>query len=279
VVVVTCDACGGLYQQDWGRSYSEALYDYYGDPEWLRLAAAYDPLTERRYTSLLDEFAQRAPGHSVIDVGCGVGHFVHTAAKTGWTARGIELSPAAVQYCQDHGLPVTATDLFSDELEPGQWDVCTLFEVLEHLPDPRRFLARTVELARPGGLVYVTVPNIASLDARVQGGDWSAINREHLSYFTPRTLTRLLRTAGLKPIRVTSRNVSGATLKRLLGRRPRPAAEGETVADALAGYHDDQRLRARVEGSAALRTAKAAANRTLGALGLGSALVALSVKT
>jgi hypothetical protein len=84
--------------------------------------------------------------------------------------------------------------------------------VLEHLPDPRAFLAR------PGGLVYVTVPNIASLDTRVQGGAWPAINLEHLTYFTPPTVTRLLRDVALKPIRVTSRNVSAATLKKLLGR-------------------------------------------------------------
>ncbi|HWE45896.1 MAG TPA: methyltransferase domain-containing protein [Caulobacteraceae bacterium] len=277
--VLTCGACGGRYLADWGQSYSEALYDYYGDPEWLALASAYDPLTEQRYVALLDAFARRVPGRSVLDVGCGVGHFVHTASQRGWNARGIELSSAAVNFCQSHGVPVTQTDLFSAELEANSWDVCTLFEVLEHLPEPQAFLARTVELTRPGGLVYVTVPNIASLDARVQGRDWTAINPEHLSYFTPQTLGRLLRGAGLKPLDMTSRNVSGMTLRKLVGRSaPPPALETASVAEALAPYHADQRLRARIEGSPVLRAAKATVNGVLGAFGLGSALVALSVK-
>jgi hypothetical protein len=66
-----------------GASYSEGLYDYSGDADWLAPAADYDPLTEQHYVALVDDFAARVPSRSVIEVG----HFIEAATNRAWRAR------------------------------------------------------------------------------------------------------------------------------------------------------------------------------------------------
>lgn len=262
VHILRC-GCGLRYLGDWPRHYSEALYDYYGDEGWLA-GHEESPITAERYRVLLRRWAGLVDGRDLLDLGCGAGEFVSAAIEAGWNARGIELSAPAVAYCQARGLPVDRTDLFSDDLEPGSFDLCTLFEVIEHVPDPPGFLKRTAELTRPGGLVYLTTPNFASLDRRVLGADWNGVHIEHLSYFTPSTLRHLIASSGLETIELNTRNVSGAALRRLLGQR-----------QARADHQAETALRQAVEVSPVLRTAKALANGVLGLASWGSAMTAL----
>ena len=68
------------------------------------------------------------------------------------------------------------------------FDVVTMWDILEHIPDPVPFLRRAASLLRPGGLIFVKVPNPDSLEARVFGGRWPLLLPEHLNYFNLRTL-------------------------------------------------------------------------------------------
>ncbi len=262
ICIMRC-GCGHRYLADWTRHYSETLYAYYGEDDW-RAAHVDSPITIGRYRTLLRRLGRLVEGRDVLDIGCGAGEFVATAIGEGWDARGVELSEAAVAFCTARGLPVRRSDIFASNLEPGSVSVCTLFEVIEHVPDPRAFLARAVELTRPGGLIYLTTPNIASLDARILRGDWNALHVEHISYFTPKTLLAMIERSGLEAIELSTRNLAGATLRRLIGQRTAPV-----------DVSSESELRETVEGSAILRVAKAVVNGVLGFTGRGSAMTAL----
>ena len=116
-------------------------YSYYDSRVGLTRDQLYLSLTSERLAETLAALAT-APGRRLLDVGCGEGQLVAVAAQQGWDARGIDLAAGAISICRSFGLPCERLDVFSDELGGGQFDVVTMVELIEHVPDPGRFLAR-----------------------------------------------------------------------------------------------------------------------------------------
>lgn len=97
---------------------------------------------------------------TLLDVGCGAGHFLTLAQQKGLAAVGLELNESAVARARSVGLNVrleTIEDAASRE--SGGFDVITAFQVLEHVAKPRDFLTFACRLLRPGGVLIIAVPN------------------------------------------------------------------------------------------------------------------------
>ena len=93
-------------------------------------------------------------------------------------------------------------DFVSLPLEPD-YDVITMWHVLEHLPDPFAAVRHAAELLRPGGRLVISVPNIASLQARIGGDRWFHLDLpRHRMHFTPRSLSALVTRSGMKVDRI-----------------------------------------------------------------------------
>ena len=78
----------------------------------------------------------------------------------------------------------------------------TLWDVIEHTPDPARVIRTARDLIRPGGLVVVNYPDIGSWIARALGRRWPFLSSVHLYYFTRDTMTRLLARHGFEVVEV-----------------------------------------------------------------------------
>jgi 2-polyprenyl-3-methyl-5-hydroxy-6-metoxy-1,4-benzoquinol methylase len=193
IALFRCGQCQTTYLGGHSKFFDEDLYAYYARYHGLKKEDVYDPLTRKRYLALLDFFSAHGRGRTVLDVGCGKGDFVDAALNAGWDVEGIELSQPAVNIAQEFCLPVSNLDFFSMKIENASRDLVTMFEVIEHVPNPGEFFSRAEEIVKPGGLVYLTTPNFNSLDRRVLGAGWDAIHREHLTYFTPKTLINAVR--------------------------------------------------------------------------------------
>jgi SAM-dependent methyltransferase len=181
------------------------------------------------------------PGR-VLDVGAGTGLFVEASMRAGWRAFGVERSSSAVRFASEitRGSVVIGRveELAFDEL----FDAVTLWDVLEHLPDPRSTLVSIRQLLRPGGLIGISLPNVAGMKARLLANQWRYYLPQlgHLTHFSPKTLTTLLRQAGFVPVRVET---SGAfNLGSLVGMDPvvvrdrhRTVSRLQAFADAAAG--------------------------------------------
>ena len=170
-----------------------------------------DPVV-RGFRATVARLREIAGGGRLVDVGIGTGLLLHLAREGGFEPLGVEISPGAAEKAREEfGVEVRVGDFL--EVAPDQPAAAiTMADVLEHTRDPRRFLERAVELLRPGGALFVAVPNhrstlfwAADLLARVPGLG-SLVSRlyvpNHYYYFTPATLRRLVESVGLRVVTV-----------------------------------------------------------------------------
>jgi SAM-dependent methyltransferase len=155
------------------------------------------------------ERADRAPGPGMkaVDVGCGSGAKLAELRRHGWEVWGIEpeeqvaRTVAARLGLPDGRLVVATAETAS--LPNGAFDLVTMSHVLEHLHDPRRVLAKVHGWLRPGGLLRIWVPNIASIESRIFGRLWFGLDvPRHLYHFDQRSLRHLLVETGFKVERI-----------------------------------------------------------------------------
>lgn len=147
------------------------------------------------------------PGR-ILDVGCGTGNFIRLAQDAGWGAIGVELSRGAAEYAQKRGLQVRAGILRDQHFSSDYFDVVTLWDVLEHLPEPRKELQEIHHVLKGGGFVVVRVPNTdfqllkALLIDDILGRTRKGLQADlHLNHFTSGTLRDLLRRCGFEVFR------------------------------------------------------------------------------
>jgi 2-polyprenyl-3-methyl-5-hydroxy-6-metoxy-1,4-benzoquinol methylase len=226
-------------------------------------------LTRRRYVALLDGLARYRDGGRFLDVGCGGGFLVEVATAMGWRAEGLEVSRAAAEFGRARGAVIRAGTLREAELPEGAYDLVTMMEVVEHVEDPVDLLARAGRLLRPGGALYLTTPNWGSLSRRFLGKRWFPVSREHVVYFSRRTIRLALDRAGLRTVRTDTANIQPHEILARFG----PPARGGSAPGCMART---MAARESIESSPVLRTAKAVANRVLGATGTGDTLRVLA---
>jgi 2-polyprenyl-3-methyl-5-hydroxy-6-metoxy-1,4-benzoquinol methylase len=162
-------------------------------------------LRERTFTRCLDRILAVAapPGRVVLDVGAAGGSFLAVARDRGFTPLGCEPSAWMCAFARDHyGLTIHPGTVLDLPVEEGSVHLLTLWDVIEHTPDPRAVLRRAHALVAPGGLLALTYPDFASLPAWLLGGRWPFLLTVHLYYFTPNTMGRLLGECGFAPLRV-----------------------------------------------------------------------------
>jgi len=223
--VVRCAGCGLLYANP--RWKAEYLFGRYTDDYWELYrdkvsATATDPVANQaRWDPVLTDLAQALPAGRILDVGCATGEFLLAAQARGWAIQGLESSPiGAEQARQTTSGPIYCGTLEIAPYEDASLDVVTLWDVIEHLQSPRAYLERIARLIRPGGLFALTTPNIRSLPYALLGRDWEIVGpNDHLYYFAPRTLARLLARTGFA-IHSMRTQTSGATVWRQWLRRP-----------------------------------------------------------
>ncbi len=149
---------------------------------------------------------------NLLDVGCATGGFIKMAKDDGWETQGVEFSSVASEYCRKKmGLKVFTGLLEEAKFDNNTFDVVTLWDVLEHIPDVRCALSEIKRILKPGGIVVVRVPNITFHLKKIKV--LKMLKRDnifnvvatlspdrHLNQFSPRTLKEFLRKADFNVI-------------------------------------------------------------------------------
>ncbi len=156
---------------------------------------------------------------ALLDIGCGYGFFLELARQKGWRVYGTEPCVHARAYAASKSLEVDSKDIFARAYKDKTFDVVTLFYVLEHLPDPLRYLREINRILKPGGLLLARVPHTTPLVKFLK--IFGIPNRlydapSHLSDFSPRTIATALAKTGFDEIQTFP---GGATRPHALGKR------------------------------------------------------------
>ena len=215
--LVECAHCGLAYianpptPDELARIYSAAS-DYHADlmlpcsAEYLRMGRVADHHLHR----LLALTGTHGKGARLLDAGCSAGLFLDRARAKGFDVEGVEFSADSSAFARSHfGLKVRTGTLHDLPVEAGSFEILTMFDVLEHVPDPAADIAAAHRLLRPGGLFLLSTPNIDGLFPRLSRplarliGYWPHPEPPyHLTQFSVRTLANMLRAGGFRPGRV-----------------------------------------------------------------------------
>lgn len=198
--IVQCLHCGHTYANPvWDVEELVQTYEAVEDATYLRERAARRRTFQSRL-ELLERHHDPALGRTLLDVGAYTGVFVEVARTAEWDAMGVEPSHWAIQVARDARLPVIQGTLLSPELVGRQFDAITMWDVIEHVSNPREELQRSYNLLAPGGLLLVHTMDIDSLTAKIMGSSWPWLMDMHLHYFSRQRLIWLLRDCGYEVV-------------------------------------------------------------------------------
>ncbi len=206
-----CASCRLLFQPETPELLA-SLESFYPSGYWWKEEGGLGRW-ERRYrewvvrhdhVGWLKSVFQSPQGTRLLDIGCGGGGFVKMAREVGFDAFGLERSPEAAALAEQAapGHIFTGTEEALAE-RSEVFDALTLFHVLEHVPEPFRYLKRLRKLLRPSGMIFVQVPNRESLQARLFGARWYGLDcPRHLYNFSMFSVLHLLGRAGYRILSV-----------------------------------------------------------------------------
>ncbi len=218
VCLVRCRRCGLGYvnpqpsDEALAGLYTDEYYTKPIDPGGLSYVENQQGL-ERFFGARLRRLERLVRPGRVLEGGAGLGYLLNAAARRGWRAVGLETSEFASTHAQrEFGLDVRCQALDEAALPDGAFDAVVMRDLLEHARDPRATLLEARRVLRAGGVLALSVPNFASLNARLGGLAWRHLRpAQHLWHFTPECLGRLLGGCGFEVAECETRYDSPAT--------------------------------------------------------------------
>lgn len=211
--VYRCERCDFDFLNIWDDvNYVKSLYE--GDRYIFTHNVSDDDKQELKYDEYEARYRWMKPylgkDKTLLEIGCGDGKFLRMVHSDVLSAEGVELSPPQVARLRSEGF--TCYDVMIDEMEPSRkYDVICMFALLEHVPLIRRFLHNLKGYMHQETDVFIEVPNLN--DPLISGFDLKEFRNfyyrsEHLYYFRPNALKKLLGQEGFSVELKTSQQAS-----------------------------------------------------------------------
>jgi methionine biosynthesis protein MetW len=185
-------------ERGFGYQLSDHVPPLYRLAGWLLLPFTLRWTVTRKYIWQV----QSAPAR-VLDVGCGNGQMLSEYRRLGWQTYGVEPSESSAQQARQDGHEVF-TGMLHDARYPDEFfDAVTMWDALEHIHNPREVMAEVYRVLRPGGRVYISVPNFGSWYGRAFKDRWFMFTAPiHYYHYSSRTLAHLLEQAKLCDVQI-----------------------------------------------------------------------------
>ncbi len=200
--IVRCNSCSMTFVNP--RICNEQIFDIYRYEYFQRRKDGYDNYQtiahlriqtfEKWYQDILPFCKSKG---LALDIGCAAGYFLDVLKRDLWQTEGIELEEKMYQSLIKQGYKVSNQPL-EDFVPSDQYDLITMFDVIEHLPELQADFAKLADMLSANGILVLATPNIDSFQSKVFGDRWFQFKPiEHLYYFSPRTLKHLAQKHGL----------------------------------------------------------------------------------
>ena len=217
--IVKCKECGLVYvnprlkEKNLHAIYKKGYFKnsafnvvkstFYGYGKYLE-EEEYIKATFNERLKIINKYSKKG---RLLDIGCALGFFLEIARDDGWDVQGLEIIDYAYKYAINKlNLPVMNKTLEEAKFKSNSFDVVTLFDVIEHLPNPNSTIKEARRILKQNGLIAITTPNIGSIPAKLLGRNWEEVKRvrEHIYYFSESTLKRILESNNFKILKTES---------------------------------------------------------------------------
>ncbi|WP_166144288.1 bifunctional 2-polyprenyl-6-hydroxyphenol methylase/3-demethylubiquinol 3-O-methyltransferase UbiG [Methylosinus sp. RM1] len=179
----------------WSSPYDDG--DYYA--HWRPCDVVVNPWNKAR-VDMVGRFKSKG---RVAELGCGIGETALAFRNAGYDVVAVEESRRAIDFLKGRypDIDWRESSIFPFlEENRRSFDVLSLFHVLEHIPEPRRVVARLDFSLRDGGVIVIEVPDASGGVARLAGDDWDYYLDHHVNYFDVRSLTKLFGAFGYRRV-------------------------------------------------------------------------------
>jgi SAM-dependent methyltransferase len=179
-----------------------------GDEAYIRMDGI-----ARRHMEIVSRYANEG---RLLDVGCSTGLFLGRAKQAGLTAEGVEFSEQSAAIARDNfGVDVLHGDIRAASDRDGEYDLVTMFDVIEHVRHPSQDIKAVYDLLKPGGLFILSTPNIDGLFPRLSYPFAELLDYwphpeppHHLYQFSVRTMAAMIEVGGFEAIGVHHTNIA-----------------------------------------------------------------------
>ena len=205
-----CQTCAGIFLSP--RPRIEDMHNYYD--EFYKGEREKSKRQELRAKKHFRRLARTMPtAGDLLEVGAGDGYFLNAAKEAGWRVHGLELSQPRIEQAKRwFDIDLLPQDLLKADLKPASFDAIAMFQLIEHVHDPRAILKRVHELLKPGGVLVLSTPNVLAYGKKKRDVDHWLIPR-HLFFFTPGSLVTNAESLGFEVLRSSLRLQSKLELK------------------------------------------------------------------
>jgi 2-polyprenyl-3-methyl-5-hydroxy-6-metoxy-1,4-benzoquinol methylase len=203
--IVSCNSCGMKFVNP--RPEADEIGKYYESPDYASHDTAkrnalnflYKKVRNISIKKKVHLVEEHAKGKKILDIGCGTGEFIFVCKQHGFDVTGIEPTEKPRSFAQnEYKLNVYKEDYLNRITHP-EFDVITLWHVLEHVHLLHERMNKIVEIMNADGTVIIAVPNCDSWDAHYYGKFWAAYDLpRHLYHFSQETMKILARNYSLK---------------------------------------------------------------------------------
>lgn len=207
--ILRCQDCGFVYSKNrftpcgmkafYELKYQSGNYRHYADFQSMKIANFEKKIRAIKKVTGLQE-------GRLLDLGCGEGFALGAAHTLGFDVVGVEISESAVQLARKRGWKAIHQGDLADikNLRLGQFDVITLFDVIDHLYDPREAILLLRDHLKPSGILYLDTSDIGSwYHTLLRGGYFNIQPFEHISYFSKKTIQNFLEMHGFRVLSIT----------------------------------------------------------------------------
>ena len=196
--IVSCEKCGFHFtnpippKDEIGGYYKGEAYVSHSSSSKGLINRLYGVVRKRTLQQKVSWVKKYTSGIQLLDVGCGTGHFLNAARMGGYTITGIEPDEDARSFALRENDVETLNQAALYELSAHSFDAITMWHVLEHVYDLRKDVERLTQLVKPGGTIFIAVPNMGAFDAQYYKSFWAAYDvPRHLYHFQEKDIRSL----------------------------------------------------------------------------------------
>lgn len=195
--LVQCTSCDMIYESP--RYPEDVILKGYMSSQESDHDSQYKMRVESFYRTLVKLQSHLPPkGSRILDIGTAGGAFLEAATRFGYIAEGLEPSRYLVESGKKRGLNIHHGTIQNNQIGNQKYDMVCMWDVLEHVFNPKSEMLAMKNLIRPGGLLFINFPDIGTWQAKIAGKKFWWILSVHLHHFSRKTLSHLAALTGYK---------------------------------------------------------------------------------